>query len=153
MFSGTITADLQSSVTTPFSKDTLHSLHIQSTTMSHPPFIISPVISSLPAVFAHSHLNLSSSNWLCSEAVTSPNPIKTIHVDCNLFMNIYIIQIFKILLPDLSHFVLPLYQPPISILYSAATPSKTISYFHSYSHSSSFQIVHLLYFCSEIFTF
>ena len=30
-------------------------------------------------------------------------------------------KIFKILLPDLSRFVLPLCQPPISILYSAAT--------------------------------
>ena len=64
----------------------------------------------------HSHLKLSSSNWLSSVVVTSTNPIKATHVDCNLLLSIYIIQVLKIFLPDLSHFVLPLYQPPISII-------------------------------------
>ena len=66
----------------------------------------------------HSHLNFSSSNWLSSEVVTSSNSFKATHVDCKLFLSIYIIQIFKILLPNPSHLILSLCLPPISILLS-----------------------------------
>ena len=82
-------------------------------------------------------------------------------MDFNLFQIFYIIQVFKILLSNPSHFILSLCQPPISILYSAATPpflhlhyslpSKTISYFHSHFDSSSFQTVHLLAFFFMIY--
>ena len=94
-----------------------------------PPFIISLVISSLTATFPFLSLpTLSSSYWISSKTDTFPNPMY-----CNLFLSIYIIQIFKIILPDPSHFIPSLCQPPISILYSAAT-----------LHLSSFHITHLL---------
>ena len=85
------------------------------------------------------------------------NSIKATHVDCNIFLSIYIIQVYKIIFPNPSHFMLSLCQPPISILYSAATLQlsyfhithllpKQFPIFHSHPHSSSFQTVHLLYF-------
>ena len=82
---------------------------------------------------AHSHLNLSSSNWLSSEVVTSLNPIKATHVDCNLFQSIYILQIFK--------------NTP-SRSFALHTPPLPTSNFHPlFCHNpppSSFHITHLL---------
>ena len=66
------------------------------------------------------------------------SPWKVTHVDCNLFLGIYIIKILKILLNPL-HFIFSLAQTPISILYSAAT-----------LHLSSFQTVHLISLCSDL---
>ena len=112
-----------------FQTSSLSAQHrIQSISLSPPPFIKSPVTSSLPAAFPflsfhfpHSYLNLNSPNWLSSEVVSSPNPIKATHVDCNLFLDIYIIQVHKILILNTSNFNLFQRQPSISILYSAAT--------------------------------
>ena len=81
----------------------------------------------------HSYLNLISPNWLSFEVFASLNPIKVKHADCNLLMGIYIIQEFKILLPNSSHFNLSQCQSPICILYFAAT-----------IYLSSIRITHLL---------
>ena len=116
---------LQSSGTTPLSKAMLHSFQIQSTTLSSPSFIISPVTSTLSASFLflsfpHSYLNPHSPNQLSSEVVASPGPISATHVDWNLFLGVYIIGILKILLPNPSHFKFFQCLPPISVLYFAA---------------------------------
>ena len=72
-----------------------------------------------------SSLTLSStsnfSNWFSSKTVSSLNPIITTHVDFNFFLSIYIIKTFKIFFPNPSHLNLSECQPPIPILYSAAT--------------------------------
>ena len=52
----------------------------------------------------HSYFNLRSPNWLSSEVVTSPNPINATTLDCNLILDTYIIEIFKILFSNPSYF-------------------------------------------------
>ena len=55
---------------------------------------------------------------------------------------------------ETSHFYpLICYNSPPFLLSHYSPPSKTVSYFHSHPHSSSFQTVHLLSFGSELYIF
>ena len=70
---------------------------------------------------------------LSSKVFTSLNTIEARRVNCNLHLSICIIYIFEILLPYLSYLIFSQSQPPISILYCAAT-----------THFSPFHLTHLL---------
>ena len=74
--------------------------------------------------------------------VSSLNPIKATHVHCNMFLSIYIIQIFKILLPILRTSSSPCanlpFPPFILLQLSTFPPFALLSYFHLHPHSSSF---------------
>ena len=73
----------------------------------------------------HSYHNLSFLSWVSSTEIASLNPIKATHVDCNLFLGIYIIKLLKILLPNPSHFNLPSANLPF--------PSLILLYFSIFS--------------------
>ena len=80
-------------------------------------------------------LNLSFFNWFSSKTFSSPNFIKTIHIDCNLFLSIYIIKLFKMFFksfaPQYLYHLLccnspPYFHSPYSLLF------KTVIYFYLY---------------------
>ena len=89
------------------SKAILHSLQIQSTTMSPPPFIISPITSSFPFL---SFLDLTSTSALLRSSYLSEYHQS---YTCGLQSALWYPSPFR--------FILFQCQPPISILYSTAT--------------------------------
>ena len=100
----------------------------------------------------HSYLNLRSPDRLSSEVVAFSNLIKATHVNCNLFLGIFIIKVLKILLPSPSHFNLSQCQPPISLLYSVATLGlSSINLTHLLQKRFPISIHTLIHFPSKLF--